>query len=159
MKKVLILSQSKGLSLIVLLTVIGTIAILAVIFLVTVNPTKQSQQAPDNQQILESSRDTSRESDVTAIVNAVHQYAVDNDGSLPSTITTIANEIGSGIGKVDLCYILTPTYISGMPYDPSTGSYTSCTIYSTGYAIVRDAKNRVTVSATPEIRDSISVSR
>lgn len=148
MKKKLTLSKARGFTLIELLVVIGIIAILAVIVLVAVNPARQFQQA----------RDAQRESDVTTILNAIHQYAVDNNGTLPAAITATATEIGSGAGEIDLCALLTPTYISSMPYDPSTGSYTSCTTYGTGYTVV-NTSDRITVSATPEVKASIAVTR
>lgn len=79
---------------------------------------------------------------------------------LPSGITTSALTIKSASGGADLCAALTPKYIASMPYDPTIGSYTSCTTYDSGYTVLKSAtNNRITVSATPEIVTSITVTR
>ena len=137
----------KGFTLIELLVVIGILAILLSIVLIAINPARQFQQA----------NDTQRRSDVNAILNAVHQYAADNRGSLPTGITTSPTAMGDG--GLDICSDLVPVYIAEMPFDPTTGSYTDCSTYSTGYLISSGASNRVTVSATGEIESDISITR
>ncbi len=146
MKKV---SKNKGFTLIEILVVIGIIAILATIVLVAINPARQFKQAHDSQ----------RTSNVNAILNAIGQYMVDNKGVVPSVITTTATNIGSGSSDIDLCNLLTPTYLPSLPVDPTTGNYTSCSSYNTGYKVMKDANGRITVSAAPEILTSISVTR
>jgi prepilin-type N-terminal cleavage/methylation domain-containing protein len=137
------LSKKQGFTLIEILVVIGIIAVLALIVLVAVNPARQFALA----------RNTQRTSNVEAILNAVGQRMVDNKGifngttgclaAIPtSTALTITVNSTSSAESFDLgC--LVPTYISSIPYDPSTGSPSS-----TGYTILADSNGRVTVCAT-----------
>lgn len=144
-------SQS-GFTLIELLVVIGILAILLSIVLIAINPARQFGQA----------NNTKRRSDVTQILNAIGAYAADKKGVLPTGITTTAVEIGSGAGQANICADLLTTYIPALPRDPQLtgGDITSCATYSTGYSVVKDANNRVTVSAlTPENSETITISR
>lgn len=146
------MKKLKGFTLIEVLLVIVIIAILAGIVLIAVNPGKQVSEANNAQ----------RSSDVSTILNAVHQYSIDNRGALPSAITTTATGIGSGAGLIDLCSDLVPTYVTAMPFDPTAtgGAYTDCSTYTAGYTIVKDANNRVTVNApSAELSKTISVTR
>lgn len=148
--------KNKGFTLIELLVVIGILAILLAITLIAINPARQFAQA----------RDTQRQSDVNAILNAVHQYLAD-EGELPGDdldpdeiTTTVANIANTG---ADICADLVPTYIAELPGDPdSTGPFADCTVaYDTEYTIVRSATDdRVTITApNAEIETSISVTR
>lgn len=144
--------RSRGFTLVEVLLVVVIIAILAAIVLVAVNPVRQISQ----------SNNTQRSADVQSILNAVNQYAVDNRGVLPSSITTTATIMGNGAGQIDICSDLVPTYIAALPFDPNaTGAaYTDCTTYNTGYTVVKDANNRVTVAApSAELSETISVTR
>jgi prepilin-type N-terminal cleavage/methylation domain-containing protein len=144
--------NKKGFTLIEVLLVVVIIAILAAIVLIAVNPGRQVAQ----------SNNTQRRADIQSVLNAIGQYTVDNRGALPSAITTTATTIGSGAGEIDVCADLVPLYIAGMPFDP-TGSgahFTDCTDYNTGYSTVKDANNRVTISApNAELGETISVTR
>lgn len=138
----------RGFTLIELLLVIGIIAILASIVIVAINPTKQLGDA----------RDAQRRSDVNTILNAVYQYAIDNNGSLPAGIsTTSASEIcvtdTTDCNEVNLD-VLTGSYLVRLPVDPqATGT-------GTDYFIVQDSNGRITVSApSAEQSASISVTR
>lgn len=145
-------NNRRGFTLIELLLVIVIVAILAGIVLVAINPARQVSQANNAQ----------RRSDVNAILSAVHQYSIDNRGTIPSAITTTAQTIGSGTGKADICSLVVPTYIAAMPFDgaDSGNLYTDCTTYNTGYTIKKDANNRITVAApSAELSESISVTR
>jgi len=142
----------KGFTLIEVLLVIVIISILAGIVIVAINPARQIAQ----------SNNTQRDADVKAILDSVAEYAIDNRGSLPASITTAALEMGSGAGLVNICADLVPTYLSAMPYDPTntTASYTSCSSYTSGYNISKDADNRVTVAApNAELSEVISITR
>jgi prepilin-type N-terminal cleavage/methylation domain-containing protein len=147
-------TSRRGFTLIELLLVIGIIAILAAIVIVAINPTKQLGDA----------RDAQRRSDVNTVLNAVYQYAIDNNGTMPSNIPTgTAGEIcvtdtadcdGGGV-YLDA---LTGSYLVKLPTDPQAGA----TATGTDYFIVRDAtSNRITVSApnTEQEATDISVTR
>jgi prepilin-type N-terminal cleavage/methylation domain-containing protein len=146
-------SLRKGFTLIELLLVIGIIAILASIVIVAINPTKQLGDA----------RDAQRRSDVNTILNAVYQYAIDNEGALPGNIPTTTSK---GICKVTAiganCYngvnlrVLTGAYLVSIPTDPQAGT----TGTGTNYTIVQDANGRITVAAPDAEQDTnISVTR
>lgn len=146
----------KGFSLIEILIAITLITMLAAIVIIAVNPGRQFAQG----------RNTQRWTAVNSILNAVHQNMVGNDGSFDfsgcnaTSIPSIATNIDSTTG-VDLCGCLVSDYIAAMPYDPSTGSYTDCTSYDSGYEILQDATSkRITVSAPDaELTTTISVTR
>lgn len=134
----------RGFTLIEILVVIGILAVLLSITLIAINPAKQFSQA----------NNTKRKSDVNAILNAVNQYAVDHKGNLSAIGIPDSNAgpkvIGSDTagGELDFCPDIVPTYIAEMPIDPTTGDWTSCQDYNSGYTIVRSVTdNRITVSA------------
>jgi len=153
--KKLSLKGAKGFTLIELLVVIGILAILLAIVLIAINPARQFQQA----------NDTQRSSDVNAILNAVHQYMVENNGQAPGSITATPTDIGSA--TVDLCAVLVSDFIADLPMDPTAGTVApdgancaAATSYSTGYQISTTADNRITVAApNAEGDDAISVTR
>lgn len=145
-------NSNKGFTLIELLVVIGILAILLSIVLIAINPARQFGQANNSK----------RQSDVTAILNAIGAYAADNKGTLPANITTTPTDITDGTGGTNICASIMPTYISALPTDPSLNSnaVTSCTGYDTGYWVSKDANNRVTVTAhTTDNGATISVTR
>ena len=140
------IKNEKGFTLIEILVVIGIIAILAAIVLVAINPARQFAQA----------NNTQRTSNVNAILNAVGQYMVDNNGSIPTAITT-SNQSVSDAGA-DICGDLVPTYMPALPVDPTATTTTAtddgqvssseCSgTYDTGYKILKDSDGRITVSA------------
>jgi prepilin-type N-terminal cleavage/methylation domain-containing protein len=139
----------RGFTLIELLLVIGIIAILAAVVIVAINPTKQLGDA----------RNAQRRADVNTILNAIYQYSIDNNGNLPSTITTtMTNICRSGVnvscdGLINL-NVLTGAYIVAVPADPKEATSTD-----THYAVVKSG-NRVTVAAPDaELGAVISVTR
>ena len=141
---------SGGFTLIELLVVIGVLTTLLAIVLVAINPSRQFSQA----------NNTQRRSDVSAILNAVHQYAADNAGDITAlSIPSTAINIGSA--DLDICDELVDTYIAEMPADPTAGSFTSCADYDTGYTILSSGSSgRITVAApSAELGDTISVTR
>lgn len=140
------LSNKKGFTLIELLVVIGILAVLLAIVLIAINPARQFAQA----------NNTQRKSDVNAILNAVHQYMADNNGTPPTGITATPSNIGTGTGNVNLCTALVTTYIADLPIDPVSGTESpansvcnaSGATYSTGYNIsISATDNRITVEA------------
>ena len=138
-----LLGRMRGFTLIELVVVIGVIAILAAIVLVAVNPGRQFAQ----------SRNAQRHNDTTQLLNAIHQHSIDNNGTITALVTATAQDAGTG--GANLTTILVPTYLSAMPVDPSGG-----TAATTGYTVVRDTSNRVTVTATSaELSQTISATR
>lgn len=150
-------SHKKGFTLIELLVVIGVLAVLLTITLIAINPAHQFAQA----------NDTKRRSDINAVLNAVHQFSAENKGVLPTGIGAVETEISTA--GVNLCGQLVPTYIPAFPVDPQVKYTTTaangdpipaadCGVaggYVTGYRIVIDATNRVTVSATGEVNPAV----
>lgn len=138
----------KGFTLLEVLLVIAIIAILAAIVIIAINPAKQ----------LADSRNAQRRSDVETILNGVYQYMVDNNGTIPATITVTATEIcktgaTSCSGLIDLGVITAnEKYIVSMPTDP-TGASTN----GSGYTILKTANNRITVTA-PDAENSATIS-
>ena len=146
----------KGFTLVEVLLVVVIIAILAAIVIVAINPARQISQT----------NNTQRSSDVKTILDAVHEYAIDYRGVLPTEITDAATNIGSAVGDVDICAYLVADYVAEMPFDPTDtagggdAQYTSCASYDTGYNISVDADGRITVAApSQELSEVISVTR
>jgi type IV pilus assembly protein PilA len=139
--------NQKGFTLLEILLVVALLAILAGIVILAINPGKQ----------LADTRNAQRRVDVNTILNAVYQYTLDNNGTLPSTITTSATAIcktgGTCTGLIDLSVLTTnEKYITSMPYDPS-----SSTANSTNYNILKTANGRINVSA-PGAENSATIS-
>ena len=142
--------MNKGFTLIELLLVVAILSILAGIVILAINPAKQ----------LADSRNAQRRVDVNTIINAIYQYSIDNNGSLPASITTSATAIcktgGTCTSLIDLS-VLTASekYLVSIPFDPS-----SSTTNSTNYTVLKSANNRITVAA-PGAENSavISVTR
>lgn len=152
--------STKGFTLIELLVVIAIIAALAVVVFVALNP---SQRIKD-------SRDSRRSSDVQSILTAIHQSIVDNKGALPAGLTTGMAERqlgtaatgcavstgGCSVVNAACLDVSTPLakYLKSVPTDPGG------TAAITGYSVVVDANNIVTVKACgTEGSTNISASR
>ncbi len=146
--------KQNGFTLLEILLVVASIAILAGIVVLAVNPGKQ----------LADTRNTQRKADVDTILNAVYQYTIDNAGILPSTITTTPTPIclssiatSSCTGLVNLTDTLTlnEEYLTAIPHDPQSTS-----TVSTGYNIFKTANGRITVTAPgAEQSQTISATR
>jgi len=130
----------KGFTLIELLLVIGIIAILAAVVIVAINPTKQLADA----------RNAQRRSDVKSILDAVYQYALDNNGNIPAGITTTSKIICKSGPAVDCdganaisLNTLTGSYVVAIPTDPQVPT----TSTGTNYFIMLTSNSRITVSS------------
>lgn len=149
----------KGFTLIELLVVIAIISILAVVVFVALDPVKRFADA----------RNSRRWTDVNSILTAVHQSIVDNGGTLPTGLSTAMSvtQIGTANTGCDTsctdasasaCVNLNgplAKYLKTLPQDPDTG-----TSQETGYSIVVDNNNIVTVAAcSPEGGEVVEVSR
>lgn len=135
----------KGFTLIEILVVIALIAILAAVTIVALNPGKAFQDA----------RNSTRSSDVNAILNAITQYTSEQGNSLGGlgiTATcggtpasqTILDAGTAGSGQV-LLSALVPTYVAALPTDPSIATPSSSD--STGYTVCITSGTRVRVAA------------
>ena len=135
--------KTKGFTLIEVLLVIAILAILAAVVIVAINPGKQLSEAQNAQ----------RRSDVRAILDAVHQYAIDNQGTYPADIPSGADCSNEGVvicksavscdGGINLDnLILDETYLTDLPSDPTTA-----TAETTGYYIYKNGSERIGVCA------------
>ncbi len=146
--------KRKGFTLIEILVVIGIIAILAAVVLVAINPGRQFAQARNSQRI----------SNINAILNAISQNAADNKGTFncaAGALPTTPSPLKAGTGGYDIRACIIPNYITEIPIDPSSGIFTSATVYDTGYTISQDATTkRITIAApSAELAETISVTR
>jgi prepilin-type N-terminal cleavage/methylation domain-containing protein len=138
-------NKNKGFTLIELLVVIAIIAILATVVFVALDPVTRFADA----------RDSRRWNDVNSILTAVHEYIVDNDGTLPAGLTTgqAATELGS-CGTCDDLSTPLAKYLKSIPQDPKGG-----TSVNTKYTVAVDANNIITVAATASESGVVVVSR
>lgn len=142
------LKANEGFTLLEILLVVAAIGILAGIVILAINPGKQ----------LGDTRNAQRRADVNTILNATYQYAIDNNGALPSYIASstcasvAANEICKAGVATSTCVsssliALTELtagekYITSIPVDPQATSTNGA-----GYRIAKNSNSRVTVCA------------
>ena len=148
------MKTQKGFTLIELLVVIGILAILFSIVLIAINPSRQFNQA----------NDTKRRSDTIQILNAIHEYAAENSGNLPTNMPAKGHAaVDIANTGADICTALVTKYISALPADPGTNSGAPVTVctgnYTTGYQVAVDADGRVTVSAPNAALGTVAVTR
>jgi type IV pilus assembly protein PilA len=140
-------AKRRGFTLIEILLVVAAISILAGIVILAINPSKQ----------LGDTRNAQRRADVNTIMNAVYQYALDNNGNLPAAITSTDLDIcktgGTCTGLSDLVVLTTAQkYLTTMPFDP-----TSSSTNGTGYHIIKNTNGRVMITA-PSAEQSAVIS-
>ncbi len=94
-----------------------------------------------------------------ALVSGTSSTIVVNDAGGSVTSATGCS-VGSWTGHVDLCANIVPTFLAGMPMDPSASSGTACSgTYNTGYTIAA-SNGRFTIAApAAEDGQTISVTR
>jgi prepilin-type N-terminal cleavage/methylation domain-containing protein len=148
-------THKSGFTLLEVLLVVAIIAILAGIVILAINPSKQ----------LGDTNNAQRASDVTTILNSVYQYALDNKGTLPASITSTNTQIcatgGTCTGLIDLTVLTTSQkYLAAIPRDPQCATVCTSAVNGTGYQIMKSANNRVTVTSMhPENGAVITVTR
>jgi len=101
--------NQQGFTLIELLVVIGILAIILAITIIALNPVKHFKDA----------RNADRQSDVTAILDAVYEYEAANRGVLPPSITNLGST-AVYLGAPTATTTATSTSFTG----PSTLTYT-----------------------------------
>jgi len=149
------MKRKHGFTLIEVLVVIGIIAVLAAVVLVSVNPARQFKLA----------RDSQRTANVEAILNAIGQNMSEHRGTftcngsimdLPAASTTIQNGTAA-----DVASCLVPDYLSSLPFDPSIAgaNFTSTSTYNTGYMLIKDLNGRITIAAVGELAPQITATR
>jgi len=141
--------SQKGFTLIELLIVIGIIAVLMAIAIVTINPGKQFAKA----------HNAKRWGDVSAIADAISLRIIENKGGWPTDATCpalptvtgalIKNPCGAGETCYNLCDCIVDEYLGSVPFDPTAtnAGWTDCSNYNSGYTFTRTATGRITISA------------
>jgi prepilin-type N-terminal cleavage/methylation domain-containing protein len=142
--------QRKAFTLVELILVIVILGILAAFTMTSLRPAQQ----------LANQRDAQRKADLVSILNAIKQYSIDNNGSLPAAIqldsncaapatmaqickTGVPNLTCLGTSAIPMTDLTTNSkYLVTMPIDPIATSTNG-----TGYNVVKDANSRVTVCA------------
>ncbi|MCF6276513.1 MAG: type II secretion system GspH family protein [Candidatus Magasanikbacteria bacterium] len=147
------MKNQKGFTMIELLLTISIIAILYAMVVFIIDPETRFQET----------RNAERSVEIHTILNAIHQYRVDNNGNLPTTITQTQTEICKTnaldcTGLIDLSILTTnEEYLVDIPLDPSG----VCDPNGVCYEIKKSGNSgRITVIAPDaEAGETISVKR
>lgn len=156
------LHLEKGFTLVELILVIAIIIIIAAAIFVALNPARRIGDANDSR----------RWTDVNQVLNAVHQYSVDNSGTFPNAASWAAGSNNYVLGTdaagcdttctavttqaacADLSDLTTNNYISSIPQDPVSGA-----AGNTDYYVNRTAGGIVTVGSCDPYSGTVTVSR
>lgn len=162
--------RQRGFTLIELLIVIAIIAIIAAVVFVALDPLTRFRDA----------RDSSRWSDVSAMLSAIKVDQVDNGGAYLTAITNVTAgsvymigtatsgcddqnsycdvDVTNDTACVDLSGLVTEGYLGNVPVSPNgEATWTSST---TGYTLTKASTGIITISACEsENSDAISVAR
>jgi prepilin-type N-terminal cleavage/methylation domain-containing protein len=156
----------RGFTLIEILVVIAMLAILSTVVLVAINPLRQFAQA----------RNSQRQSNVAALLNAITGRMADNGGFFVSSSSILTDSCRILLpntlhnmtkAQLDIRNCLVPTYLSELPYDPAYGNNTCTTAacngpgesYDSEYTLMIDVPtNRITVCAPFAAEPSIASS-
>lgn len=151
----------KGFTLVELLVVIALLAILFGVVYINLNPTARFAEA----------RNTQRITAVNGLLSAMHQYLIENEGALPTGLSTGMAEtqlgtattgcttaVGGACGTVAACLDLsTPLtkYLPAIPIDP-----TEAETGKTGYTVQVSTNGIITIrSCNAEADATIQASR
>ncbi len=144
--------------LIKLLVFIGILSILLAILITAINPAKQFAEA----------NNAKRNSDVIKILNAIHQYAADNQALYPPDMPKPGSDAENiSESGANICASLVTKYLVGLPSDPTSengGVNINCGAgYDSGYTVsVSSADGRIMVAAPntqSPLTNKISVTR
>jgi prepilin-type N-terminal cleavage/methylation domain-containing protein len=147
-RKGLVLSLSKGFTLVEMLMVVAIISVLAITVFSAINPSKRIKNAKDDRRLV----------DIDSLLTAIHSYTIDNKGSLPSGLTAgmVEKQLGTGgsgcnistngcavSGSADCVDLSTPLvdYLRFIPQDPDG------TAVLTKYSVIVTSNGMVTVKA------------
>lgn len=143
----------KGITLIEIVIAIALITVIGGAIIVATNPFNQVAGARNQQRTLH----------LQAIMNSVRQNIAESgtnaftcvSGPIPTTATLM-----SSAGGYDIAPCLIPTYITALPFDPSTAGarYVSNADYATGYAIRRDATTGQVILTAPGAEKGVTIS-
>ena len=133
--------ERSNFSIIELLLVVGIIAILVLIVIVAINPTKQ----------MGSARDAERRADLDEVLTAVYQYAIDHEGEFPPELLSDEREICVYDMQCDgvVLVSLQEKYLPTIARDPLAASDNG----GTNYFISLGNDRRVTVTAPGAEKD------
>lgn len=135
------------------------IAVTAIVVLIAINYLN-----PQNS--VSRTRNRVRQIHLKIISNAIYQNISDNRGVFVcanGNIPTSTKKIASGINNYNLAPCVLPSYITSLPFDPSTSTahFSSSADYDTGYLIIRNATtSQITLSApAAELNQNIFLTR